>query len=85
MFPTATAYRARNVGKNVGNKFSLKIFPCLFNSLEGKFYSNSGSQIAFQGMSPKLAKFQEGASALPANPRNVSLRSSHPSAPPNPG
>jgi hypothetical protein len=56
MFPTATAYRARNVGKNVGNNFSLKIFPCLFNSLEGKFYSNSGSQSAFQGMSPKGAR-----------------------------
>jgi hypothetical protein len=44
MLPTATPYRARNVGKTVGNKIFLKIFPFIFNSLESEFYSNSGSQ-----------------------------------------
>jgi hypothetical protein len=56
MLPTATPYRARNVGKTVGNKIFSKFFPFIFNSLESKFYSNSGSQIAFQGMSPKGAR-----------------------------
>ena len=55
--PFATPYRARNVGNIVGNENSRNFFLCYFNSLWRKLYSNSGSQIPFQGMPPKGAIF----------------------------